>query len=315
MLSRVAENVYWLARYVERAENTARMLRVNTRLVLDTPKGVNPGWEPLLTISGLDEAFAECCDSATERSVVKFLIGETSNPGSIVNSLEAARENMRTVREMLPRSAWEKLNELHIYAKENAQKGISKRGRDEYLDEIITGSQHFTGLLNSVMYRDQAYHFIRIGRSLERADMTTRIIDVRSTDLLEEAQVESRSLDAIQWISVLKSLSGYQSYRRHKDIRINRSEVLQYLFLDELFPRSVMHCHAAVEESVSLLPNSDKSIHALRVMQKTIQRIKTETISQSELHDVIDIVQLNIMDIHLALEAAYFYRPNSLAAA
>lgn len=307
MLSRVAENIYWLARYIERAENTARMLRVNTQLVLDTPKGISPGWEPLITISGLDKPFAECCGEANERSVVRFLIGDSSNPGSVLNSLMAARENLRTVREILPRSAWEKINELYLYAKENIQTGVSAKGRDDYLDNIISGSQHIVGLLNSVMYRDLAHHFMRIGRSLERADMTTRIIDVRSTDLLDEPAVESRSLDAIQWISVLKSLSGYQSYRRHKDIRVHRPEALHYLLQDSRFPRSVMYCQAAMEESICLLPNPQKPIKALRAMQLTLKGIDTANISQEALHQVIDKIQLNAMEVHKAIKTTYFH--------
>ncbi len=150
MLSRVAENIYWLTRYVERAENTARLLKVNTQLMLDTPKGVSPGWLPLISIGGLDQEFTDCCNDDSEPTVVRFLIVGETNPGSIVNSLKNARENCRTVREVLPRSVWELLNELNLYAKDNAKKGISKKGREDYLNDIIAGSQQFGGLLGSV---------------------------------------------------------------------------------------------------------------------------------------------------------------------
>lgn len=306
MLSRVAENIYWLARYIERAENTARILRVNAQLVLDTPRGVSPGWDALVGIVGLNVEFSECCHEPNERSVVKYLIGTIENPGSILGSLKAARENARTVREILPRSAWEALNELHLYAKENAQHGISKKGRDEYLDEIIAGSQRLNGLFSSVMYRDEAYHFMRIGRNLERADMTTRILDVRSTDLFDEEQIESRTLDALQWISVLKSLSGFQIYRRTAQTRVSRSAVLEFLLKDTQYPRSVLNCLNTVEESVGGLGASKVVIQRLRKLGREIVRLHTDKLAQDELHRVLDDLQLGVMEVHDALAKAYF---------
>lgn len=306
MLSRVAETIYWFARYVERAENTARLLRVNAQLVMDTPKGVTPEWETLVSIVGLQDDFANCCNDANERNIVRFLIGANDNPGSILYSLAAAREGCRTVREILPRTAWEAINELYLYAKDNAQKGISKKGRDDYLEHIIVGSQQLVGMLGSVMYRDEAYHFLRIGRNLERADMTSRIIDVRSTDLFDEEQIESRTLDALQWISVLKSLSGYQSYRRNCQVRVRRHDVLQYLLKDTLFPRSVAHCLDAVEESVSDFTNNNKVLMLIRSVVRQTVSIDTENISRQQLHETIDDTQRAIMNIHGALAETYF---------
>jgi uncharacterized alpha-E superfamily protein len=313
MLSRVAENIYWLARYVERAENTARLLRVNTQLMLDTPKGVTPGWDPLITIIGHDADFHSCCDEASERNVVKFLIGETKNPGSILSLLAIARENCRTVREILPRSAWELLNELHIYAKEHMQQGISKKGRNEFLSRIIAGSQQLNGMFGSALYRDEAYHFARIGRNLERADMTTRIIDVRSTDLFEEEEIESRSLDALQWISVLKSLSAYQSYRRHQQIRVSRSAVMHFLFKDTRFPRSVVHCVETVESSVAKFKHHADAQRSLHALNEAVLAIDTDRISQGDLHQAIDDLQLGIMQVHEVLSSTYFQTDHQAA--
>ena len=306
MLSRVAETLYWMARYIERAENTARLLRVNAQLVLDTPKGVTPGWDALIGIVGMEQAFDGCCKEPTERNVVRFLIGAIDNPGSILASLRAARENCRTVREILPRSAWEQVNELYLWAREHAQQGVNKRGRDEYLEEIIAGSQRINGLIGSVMYRDEAFHFLRIGRNLERADMTTRLIDVRSTDLFDEQQIESRTLDALQWISVLKSMSGYQIYRRTVQPRISRSPVLGFLLKDGHFPRSVMHCLLVVEESVGGLGRATGVLKKLRTVSRQVMKINTDSLSQHELHQIIDDMQLGIMQIHEELARGYF---------
>ena len=306
MLSRVAENIYWLARYVERAENTARLIKVNTQLVLDTPKGITPGWEPLVNITGLVEIFTDHYADACERNVVKFLIDDQHNPNSIVNCFKTARENCRTVREVLPRSAWELLNELNIFARDNARSGITKKGREDYLNDIIARSQQLGGLFGSVLYRDEGYHFARIGRNLERSDMTTRIIDVRSTDLFDDELLESRTLDALQWISVLKSMSGYQSYRRQVQIRVSRAPVLNYLFKEMLFPRSVLHSLGSVEESVATFVNNKKTLAAIRNTAKLISAINTNKIPQAELHERIDDIQLGIIEIHNALKETYF---------
>jgi uncharacterized alpha-E superfamily protein len=312
MLSRVVENIYWLARYVERAENTARLVRVNSHLVLDTPRTIAPGWEPLVEITGLHDAFYSVDRETNERNVVRFLIGDANNPGSIISSLAAARENCRTVRDVLPRSSWEKLNELYLFAKENVQSGLTKGGRDTFLDGIITGSQQITGLLGSVMYRDAAWHFSRIGRNLERADMTTRIIDVRSTDLFPDDRLESRSLDTLQWISVLRSMSGYQIYRRHVAIRVSRPDVLNFLFHDALYPRSFMHCVEAVDESIEKLQKSEKVLRSIRAIKRKLRETAVAELGQDSLHQFIDELQIGIMELHANLALAYFPPPLEL---
>lgn len=309
MLSRVAENIYWLARYVERAENTARLVRVNSHLVLDTPRGITPGWEPLVQIAGLEHAFHTVDREANERNVVRFLIGDANNPGSILSSLAAARENCRTVRDVLPRSSWEKLNELYLFAKENIQSGLTKSGRDNFLDGIITGSQQFTGLLGSVMYRDEAFFFSRVGRNLERADMTTRLIDVRSTDLFPDDLLESRSLDTLQWISVLRSMSGYQIYRRQVAMRVSRADVLSFLFQDVNYPRSFMHCIGAVEESFARIDEKTPVLRKIRAARRQLAKIDVAELGQDSLHTFIDELQLGIIDVHNAIAATYFPPP------
>ncbi|MCB1792703.1 MAG: alpha-E domain-containing protein [Gammaproteobacteria bacterium] len=306
MLSRVAENIYWLARYVERAENTARLVRVNSHLVLDTPSGIAPGWEPLVEITGLSAAFHAVDRETNERNVVRFLIGDANNSGSILSSLIAARENCRTVRDVLPRSSWEKLNELYLFAKENVQSGLTKSGRDRFLDEIISGSQRINGLLGSVMYRDEAWDFARIGRNLERADMTTRIIDVRSTDLFPDDLLESRSLDTLQWISVLRSMSGYQTYRRNVAIRVSRGDVLEFLFHNPLFPRSFLHCIQAVGESIAHIDEKSPAERKITALKRLLKQVDVADMSQASLHEFIDELQLGIMALHEVLASTYF---------
>ena len=312
MLSRVAENIYWLARYVERAENTARLVRVNSHLVLDTPRGIAPGWVPLVDITGLHDDFFAVEREPNERNIVRFLIGDAHNPGSILSSLASARENCRTVREVLPRQSWERLNELYLFAKEHVQSGLTKGGRDNFLEGIIVGSQGISGLLGTVMYRDEAWHFARLGRNLERADMTTRIIDVRSTDLFPDDVLESRSLDTLQWISVLRSLNGYQAYRRQVAIRVSRADVLSFLFHDTRFPRSFLHCIDAVDESVAELKNRESALRVIRALKRKLRKIDVAEINQASLHEFIDELQIEIQLLHDRLAEAFFPPPLAL---
>jgi uncharacterized alpha-E superfamily protein len=162
------------------------------------------------------------------------------------------------------------------------------------------------------MYRDAAWQFARLGRNLERADMTTRIIDVRSTDLFSDDLLESRSLDTLQWISVLRSLSGYQSYRRHVAIRVSRPDVLSFLFHDSVFPRSVLHCVNAVDEGLGELENTGVAMSSVHGLQRKLRQTKVAELSQSSLHEFIDELQLGIMKIHSRLVKAYFLPPMPL---
>ncbi len=308
MLSRVAENLYWMARYVERAENTARLVSVNAFLLLDLPSGIAPGWEPLIDIAGVKQAFGEHYSDCTERNCVKFLISDTDNSSSIISSLAAARENCRTVREILPRSIWEALTELYLYAKENAQSGITKKGRHAYMEQIIEGSQLINGMLASTLMRDEAHQFLRIGRHLERADMTTRIIDVRTSKLLPDKAPELQPFETVQWMSVLKSLTAYHAYRRKMQTRVQRSEVLRFLLQDTTFPRSVAFCMQSLEESLGQLHNHLSVFRPVRHIVKALEAAKVDSLEQKELHVFIDELQLGFIRIDQMLATTYFLR-------
>ncbi len=308
MLSRVAEAIYWIGRYIERAENTARLIKVNTHLSLDAPKGVSPGWEPLIHITGLAADFTQHGTQPTERNVVSYMISNLNNPSSILNSLSFARENCRTVREILPREAWEHLNELFIYARENASSGLSRRGRNDYIDGIIRGSQLIDGLFNGIMYRDAAWQFLCIGKNLERAEMTTRIIDVQSTDLITDSEdlYESHRLESAQWISILRSLSAYSVYRRISQVRVSRVPVLELLLQNTRFPRAFAHCVLAVDESMNTLENNATVREPLRQLLDKLCKQDMAKLNQTALHEFIDELQLDLIRFHQALEKQYF---------
>jgi uncharacterized alpha-E superfamily protein len=309
MLARVVENVYWLSRYLERAENTARIIGVNTNLLLDLPGGIAPGWLPLVDISGnraeFDAQFKDKGTKGEERDVVNFLIAE-KNPGSICSSLSAARENARTLREILPTEAWELLNEFFAEFNRDLATGINKRTRFDFLKRIVVTLQTIAGILDGTMNRNDAHTFSTLGRNLERADMTSRIVDVRSAQLLPAETPELRPFETVQWMSVLKSLSGYQMYRLKMRTRVKRTDVLQFLLRDDQFPRSCLYCLTQLENSLTALPRSEGVLEVLDGAVKFIERAPLATLDQPRLHELIDDIQLRISSVHSRLAEIYF---------
>ncbi|MFP4494812.1 MAG: alpha-E domain-containing protein [Halochromatium sp.] len=305
MLSRVAETLYWLARYIERAENTARIVNVNANLLLDLPKGIAPGWKPLVDITGANSLFEEHYKDYGERQVMRFLLGDERHPGSILSALAAARENCRTIRDFVPREAWEQINGLMLFAREGLQKGLTKTGRHAYLRGLITNSQLITGLLDGTMLHDQGFEFLKLGRYLERADMSTRIADVHSATLLPDAD-EVRPYDNIQWVSVLKSMTAYQMYRRSTQIRVQRGPVLGFIFKSPRFPRSLRWCIDHTRIGLERLPRNEASLRVNGRLARALDAAELDGFSQKELHDFIDELQLGIAELHGEIAQTWF---------
>lgn len=316
MLSRVAENLYWLGRYMERAENTGRIINVNGNLLLDLPKGIAPGWQPIIEITGSGDLYRKSYNDFEERNVIKFLVGDPQNPGSIISSLSMARENARTIRDIIPRESWELINELYLHARENVQSGLAKRGRYDYLKRVIRGAQTFVGLSDGAMSADAGHEFLCLGRIVERADMTTRIIDVRSASLIPEETSGLLPFENIQWISVLKSLTAYQMYRQHVQARVRRAEALRFLLLNDAFPRSVLRCVVLADESLEELPRSDAPRNAVARLKKTVKggNIAKMAESNSALHAFIDDLQIELGRVNNEIARTYFHIEESAGA-
>lgn len=333
MLSRVAQNIYWMARYIERAEDTARIINVNTNLLLDLPRNMTFGWLPLIFIVGAEKQFFEKDPNrlADESTVVKFLISDSDNPGSIISSLASARENLRTTRDTVPQEAWEQINGLYIFARDHVP---TRRGRFEFLRRVIHGAQQINGMLAGSMSRTAAYDFVWLGRFLERADMTTRILDVRSANLLPRAgqsatlklaqeqdridssqtqattvdRKEQNPFESIQWMSVLKSLSAYQMYRQQIRLRVGGPDVLRFLLQDESFPRAVSFCLKQLEICLQELPKNATPLAGIAALK---QRLGAATVpdlahEHEALHEFIDNLQIGFGELHERIAAAYF---------
>lgn len=306
MLSRVAETLYWMSRYLERAESTARLINVNGGLMLDLPRQYCPGWSMLIAIVGSYDSFQQRHMAATEKNVVHFMIGDDGNPASILSSIRRARENARTVRDIIPREAWEQINELYIKAQENLASGLSPKLRYAYLKNIILGVQQIVGILAGGMSHDASYDFMRLGRNLERADMTTRIVDVGASTIAPERDEAHKPFESIRWMSVLKSLTAYQMYRRNMQAAVRRDAVLDYLLKDDAFPRAFYFCLREGRQCLGRLPHSEAPMAVLTRLMQEIESTRPETLSQEGLSQFVDILQVRLGEIHEAIVKEYF---------
>lgn len=305
MLSRVAERLYWFARYVERAENTARLVLVSHHLMLDLPSKVQPSWSLLIDVMGAHEAFKKAPGRTTEKSVISFVFGNRDNPGSILSSLAGARENMRTTREVMPSEVWERINSLYLSVARRGKQELPRSMRHKVLNDIIQRCQQITGMLAGCMSHEDGYQFIRIGRNLERADMSTRIIDVGSAQLLG-ADEEIMPYQGALWVGVLKSLSAYQMYRQVVRRRVNSDDVLQFLFHNQAFPRAVAHTLGEIAASIEQLPHNQKALAAIREVNDSLELADISRLRGADLHDFIDQLQMQIEQVNSAICTSWF---------
>lgn len=307
MLSRVAKNLYWMSRYLERAENTARFINSTTQVLLDLPRGASFGWDVLLKVAGLDALYHKHYLTANEADIMRFLILDERNPGSILASIHSARENTRTFREVLPMEIWERINGLYLYTRDNAARAIHSRSQCyEVLSGVIERRQSVIGLLMGSMSHDLAYQFLKLGRNLERADMTTRIVDVNSAVTLPEDAAAAEMARERLWMSTLNALSAYQMYRQHVGVHIDGPSVLRYLLRDPHFPRTVAHCLGEIESCLSVLVNYQAP---LRIASRTWRRLETMNLDDASpvpLHDHLDKIQADLGELHLAISRQYF---------
>ena len=308
MLSRSAERLYWLARYLERTENIARLVSVHMNLLMDLPKGVEMGWRQMILINASEKEFYEKNNVANERNTTRFLLADAGYPGSLFSSLSAARENIRTSRELLPDEAWEQVNEMYLFAKNNLETVANRRHRVLFLNEILKGCQRFTGLLSGYMSHNHPYRFILLGRNIERADMTSRILDLASLLLSESRSDEMRQYETILWMNILKALNALLMYRQQMRSRVKGDDVLNFLLLDTNLPRSVGCCIAEIFYSISKLPNNDELLQKLTELEAYVQTIDTRQTTQLQLRVILDGLQNKLGGLHTQIADNWFLR-------
>ncbi|MDH4382709.1 MAG: alpha-E domain-containing protein [Gammaproteobacteria bacterium] len=299
MLSRVAERLYWLGRYVERAENTARLVTVNNNLLLDLPGSASALWELLLELLAASQSFRQRHAAVSERSVIRWLVADQQNPGSLVSSLRAARENARTVREVIPSESWELINDLYWSAQDTADSAIARKTRQAYLDSILLKSQQFAGMLHNTMSRREPFQFILLGATLERADMTSRIVDVGAASAKQSRGSGTVAAhENIRWMNVLLSLSAYQMYRQQVRERVNGPDVVRFLLHDNSFPHAIAWCVDELEHALASLPHNRLALQANRRVLQHLMRANPAALLANGLHEYLDELQVELAKLH-----------------
>jgi uncharacterized alpha-E superfamily protein len=311
MLSRVANSIYWMARYVERAENLARFIDVSLNVILDQPNFTGNEWEPLVHTTGDEPEFMKRYGDYTPKNVFNFLTFDREYHNSIISSLSLARENARTVREAISSEAWEQLNEFYHFVK-NAQKANHTIDwQTDFFHQVRQQSHLFNGILDSTMSRGKGWHFANLGRLLERADKTSRILDVKYFTLLPRLQDVGTTIDDLQWSAVLRSVSGFEMYRkRYHAITVQR--VVEFLILDNSFPRAIRFCIDGADESLHKIIGSPVGSYRNLAEQK-LGRLKgqmaysdVDTIINEGMHEFVDNLQDTINEIDDAIYETFF---------
>ncbi|QDV22119.1 alpha-E domain-containing protein [Aureliella helgolandensis] len=314
MLSRVANSIYWMTRYIERAENLARFIDVSSNVILDQPEAAAKQWEPLVRTTSDEKYFREHYGEFTASNVRNFLTFDREYSNSILSSLSQARENARTVREAISSEAWEVLNENYLAVKHAALQGAAAANSDFYT-EVKRQSHLFNGVFDSTMSRDKGWYFANIGRFLERADKTSRILDVKYFTLLPSFDDVDTTLDDLLWSAVLRSVSGFEMYRkRYHSLTINR--VVEFLVLDTKFPRSIHYCVRTAIGSLNRVggPEDNIALKQAAAIEAKLCNVTAKEVINGGLHEFIDGIQKELNRLGEAIHETYFARRDELHA-
>jgi uncharacterized alpha-E superfamily protein len=307
LLSRVAESVYWMSRYMERAENVARFIGVNLHLQLDLPLEPAHQWQPLIDTSGDTADFLQRYGEATQANVIKFLTLDAENANSIYSCLRAARENARSVRETISSEMWEQINRMYL----RVQSLPDTAWAPEDLSDIRYGCHLFQGLTDNTLSQNEAWHFVRLGGRMERADKISRILDVKYFILLPSATVVGTPYDDLHWAAVLKSVSGFEMYRK-KYGRISPPDIVDFLVMDREFPRAIRYCIHGADESLHAITGvrtgsfSCRSEQLMGLLRAELDFTSVDHVIHDGLHEYLDGLQVKMNAIGESLAEDFF---------
>ena len=310
MLSRAAESIYWMSRYLERAENVARFIDVNCHLMLDLPIEVKGQWEPLVLTTGDQDLFYENYATDNQANVIDFLTFSPVNPNSILSCLQNARENARSIREIISTEMWEQINKFYLQV-QNIDKPHAQGAPHAYFTDIIMASHLFTGILRNTMSHNEAWQFARLGRSLERADKTSRILDVKYFFLLPDVGDVGTPYDNIQWSALLKSASALEMYRKQYG-PIEPHNVVDFLILNREFPRAIRYCLFEANQSlhtISGTPEGSFQNPSEQVLGRLLAELDYTSIDEiitRGLHEYLDAFQTRLNQIDNAVFETFF---------
>jgi uncharacterized alpha-E superfamily protein len=313
MLSRIADSLFWLARYIERAEDTARILDVNYHMLLERSQdSYHLRWEPLLVMSGEENLFRRLYSEATAENVFEFLAFRPNNPSSIVQCIGKARENARTIRDYISREMWEDINGLyHMVTRFNPRDEIVA-GPHRFCDKIKFGTHRFHGVTDATLPHDEGWQFLRIGWSLERAEMTSRLVDVQYQKLLDELPTVGTP-DNHQWMAVLRSVGAFEAYHRQYHSSIEPEKVAGMLILHSQHPRSIRFSTTEVQSGLRAISGSVPGSYANeaeRLAGKVVERLsydKIEEIFKHGLHTYLNELSAMFSLIGSDIARTYFY--------
>lgn len=311
MLSRVAASIYWMGRYVERAENIARFVDVNLHLILDLPMLARQQWEPLVTVTGDHEFFAKRYEEATRANVIAFLTFDSEYPNSIVSCLRRARDNARSVREVISSEMWECINESYLFVTSPAARDSVYTDPYAFFNSVKLNCHKFIGIGDGTMSHDEGWHFLRLGGFIERAEKTSRIVDVKYFILLPRVEYVGTPYDNIQWAAVLKSASALEMYRKRYH-RISLKQVVDFLVFDREFPRAIHHCVIEAEDCLHAITGSlpgsfsNEAERHLGRLRAELDYSDIDEVLQSGLHAYLDSLQTKLNAVDDAVYNTFF---------
>lgn len=318
MLSRVADSIFWMFRYIERAENIARFMDVNFHLSLDLPFAAETQWEPLVTITGDVKRFKEKHEDFSQEKVIHYLTFDLENPNSILAVLRSARENARSVREIISSEMWEQMNKFYLFVKEQSGNPFQSTDPHDFFEQVKNHSHLFTGLYDVTMSHGEPWHFARMGKLLERADQTTRLLDVKYFMLLPKVEFVGTPYDNIQWMAVLRSASGLEMYRKRFN-RITPSSVVGFLLFDKNFPRAVRYCISRAEISLHAITGStmgsfvNEAEHRLGKLRSELDFSNINEVISFGVHEFLDVFQTRLNEVGMAIFNTFFaFRPSPI---
>jgi uncharacterized alpha-E superfamily protein len=312
MLSRIADSLFWLARYMERAEDTARILDVNYHMLLEQSHSYHLRWEPLIVMAGEENLFRRLYSDANAENVFEFLAFQQDNPSSIIQCISKARENARTIRDRISREMWEDINSLyHLVGRFDPRDEIAA-GPHRFCDKIKFGAHRFHGVTDATLPHDEGWQFLRIGWSLERAEMTSRLVDVQYQNLLEEVPAFGTP-DNHQWMAVLRSVGAAEAYHRQYHSSIEPEKVAGMLILHPQHPRSIRFSTTEVQSGLRAISGSGSGSYANeaeRLAGKVVDRLRydrIEEIFQQGLHNYLQELSDMFALIGSDIARTYFY--------
>ena len=293
MLSSTAEKTYWLSRYIERIENTSRLIIVNSDLLLDIPHDESNDFKHLIQITGHLNNFKK---KNSKENVFFFLIQDKKNPSSIKFSIEMAKMNSRYLLTMLPKSAWEQFNNLYL------DFNSKNKPYSEDLYQIIRNSQRFFAIISDGMQRNNVFNFIKLGRFIERADMLSRIIE---DQILRKENYVNKYYQNLQWSSVLRSVNGFESFKTINKDNLNQEIVLKFLIMEKLFPRSLRYCVEKLLEVQKYLP---KSSSLKKDFSLLLEDFSNDDLYRSDkkMLKLLDNFQLGLIKVDKAINKRFF---------